>query len=50
MIELTHNPSLSRRVNRCHTKETLFMNGDVAPSEATNGQAGGPQGGVPPEP
>ncbi|XP_015988566.2 substance-K receptor [Rousettus aegyptiacus] len=50
MIELTHNPSLSRRVNRCHTKETLFMNGDVVPSEAINGQAGGPQDGVPTEP
>ncbi|KAM7072921.1 substance-K receptor isoform 2-T2 [Molossus nigricans] len=46
-VELTHTPSLSRRVNRCHTKETLFMNGDVAPSEATSGQPGGPQVGVP---
>ncbi|XP_019480072.1 PREDICTED: substance-K receptor [Hipposideros armiger] len=45
-IELTHTPSLSRRVNRCHTKETLFMNGDVAPSEATSGQMGGPPDGA----
>ncbi|XP_003409088.1 substance-K receptor [Loxodonta africana] len=36
-LELNHTPSLSMRVNRCHTKETLFM----VPSEATNGQAGG---------
>ncbi|XP_066098893.1 substance-K receptor isoform X2 [Saccopteryx bilineata] len=49
-LELTHTPSLSRRVNRCHTKETLFMNGDVAPSEAANGQAGAPLNGVPAEP
>lgn len=49
-IELTHTPSLSRRVNRCHTKETLFINGgDVASSEATSGQAGAPQHGVPAE-
>lgn len=45
-IELTHTPSLSRRVNRCHTKDTLFMNGDVAPSEATSGQMGGPPDGA----
>ncbi|XP_006837524.1 PREDICTED: substance-K receptor [Chrysochloris asiatica] len=38
-LELTHTPSLSVRVNRCHTRETLFM----APSEATNGQAGSGQ-------
>uniref|UniRef100_A0A8C9CS53 Substance-K receptor n=2 Tax=Phocoena sinus TaxID=42100 RepID=A0A8C9CS53_PHOSS len=38
--ELTHTSSLSTRVNRCHTKETLFMAGDVAPSGAANGQAG----------
>ncbi|XP_069913094.1 substance-K receptor isoform X1 [Oryctolagus cuniculus] len=44
-LELTHTPSLSVRVNRCHTKETLFLVGDVAPSEAANGQAGGPQDG-----
>lgn len=49
-IELTHTPSLSRRVNRCHTKETLFLNGDVSPSEATNGPAGGPSDGAPAEP
>ncbi|XP_070288995.1 substance-K receptor isoform X1 [Myotis yumanensis] len=48
-MELTHTPSLSRRVNRCHTKETLFISGDVAPSEATSGQAGGPPDGVPTE-
>uniref|UniRef100_A0A8C5LH28 Substance-K receptor n=1 Tax=Jaculus jaculus TaxID=51337 RepID=A0A8C5LH28_JACJA len=42
-LELTHTPSLSMRVNRCHTKETLFMTGDVAPPAATNGQAGGCQ-------
>ncbi|ELW65732.1 Substance-K receptor [Tupaia chinensis] len=47
-LELTHTPSLSVRVNRCHTKETLFMAGDVAPSETTNGQAEGPQEGMPP--
>ncbi|XP_048194874.1 substance-K receptor [Perognathus longimembris pacificus] len=41
-MELTHTPSLSIRVNRCHTKDTLFMTGDITPSEATNGQAGGP--------
>ncbi|XP_012514212.1 PREDICTED: substance-K receptor isoform X2 [Propithecus coquereli] len=45
-LELTHTPSLSMRVNRCHTKETLFMAGDVAPSEATNEEAGGPQDGM----
>ncbi|XP_010604277.1 substance-K receptor [Fukomys damarensis] len=44
-LELTHTPSFSLRVNRCHTKEILFMAGDVVPSEATNGQAGGPQDG-----
>ncbi|XP_027452075.2 substance-K receptor [Zalophus californianus] len=49
-MELTHSPSLSRRVNRCHTKETSFMAGDTAPSQATNGQARGPQDGVPTEP
>ncbi|KAF3828210.1 hypothetical protein GH733_003999 [Mirounga leonina] len=49
-IGLTHTPSLSRRVNRCHTKETSFMAGDTAPSQATNGQARGPQDGVPTEP
>lgn len=48
-MELTHTRSLSRRVNRCHTKETLFISGDVAPSEAASGQAGGPQDGVPTE-
>ncbi|XP_063095687.1 substance-K receptor isoform X2 [Cavia porcellus] len=42
-LELTHTPSFSLRVNRCHTKEILFMAGDTVPSEATNGQAGGPQ-------
>ncbi|XP_042552440.1 substance-K receptor [Dipodomys spectabilis] len=41
-MELTHTPSLSIRVNRCHTKDTLFLTGDITPSEATNGQAGGP--------
>ncbi|XP_008826031.1 substance-K receptor [Nannospalax galili] len=46
-LELNHTPSLSMRVNRCHTKETLFMTGDVNPSEATNGQAGSPQDGEP---
>ncbi|EHB03046.1 Substance-K receptor [Heterocephalus glaber] len=44
-LELTHTPSFSLRVNRCHTKEILFMAGDIVPSEATNGQAGGPQDG-----
>ncbi|XP_004624417.1 substance-K receptor [Octodon degus] len=44
-LELTHTPSFSLRVNRCHTKEILFMAGDMVPSEATNGQAGGPQDG-----
>lgn len=42
-IELTHTPSLSMRVKRCHTKETLFMASDVA--EAANGQAGVPKKG-----
>ncbi|MEJ1288199.1 tachykinin receptor 2 [Cricetulus griseus] len=46
-LELTHTPSLSRRVNRCHTKETLFMTADMTPSEATNGQVGSPQDGEP---
>lgn len=46
-LELTHTPSISRRVNRCHTKETLFMTGDMTHSEATNGQVGGPQDGEP---
>lgn len=46
-LELTHTPSLSRRVNRCHTKETLFMTGDMTHSEATNGQVGSPQDGEP---
>ncbi|XP_045639614.1 substance-K receptor [Ursus americanus] len=49
-IELTYTPSLSVRVNRCHTKETFFMAGDTAPSHATNGQARGAQDGVPTEP
>nr|XP_039333875.1 substance-K receptor isoform X2 [Saimiri boliviensis boliviensis] len=44
-VELTPTPSLSTRVNRCHTKETLFMAGDAAPSEATNGEVGHPQNG-----
>ncbi|XP_036885240.1 substance-K receptor [Sturnira hondurensis] len=48
-MELTHTPSLTRRVNRCHTKETLFVNGDVASSEATSGQAGDPPHRVPTE-
>nr|P51144.1 RecName: Full=Substance-K receptor; Short=SKR; AltName: Full=NK-2 receptor; Short=NK-2R; AltName: Full=Neurokinin A receptor; AltName: Full=Tachykinin receptor 2 [Mesocricetus auratus]pir/I57957/ neurokinin 2 receptor - hamster [Cricetinae gen. sp.]AAC60680.1 neurokinin A receptor [Cricetinae] len=42
-LELTRTPSLSRRVNRCHTKETLFMTADMTHSEATNGQVGSPQ-------
>ncbi|XP_021516653.1 substance-K receptor [Meriones unguiculatus] len=42
-LELTRTPSVSRRVNRCHTKETLFMTGDMTHSEATNGQVGSPQ-------
>lgn len=49
-IELTHTPSLSMRANQYHTKETFFMAGDTAPSQATNGQARGPQDGVPTEP
>ncbi|XP_006181234.1 substance-K receptor [Camelus dromedarius] len=49
-IELTHTLSLSRRVKRCHTKETLFMAGDVVPSEAASGQAECPQDGVSTEP
>uniref|UniRef100_G1RKZ2 Substance-K receptor n=1 Tax=Nomascus leucogenys TaxID=61853 RepID=G1RKZ2_NOMLE len=44
-LELTPTPSLSTRVNRCHTKETLFMAGDAAPSEATSGEARHPQDG-----
>uniref|UniRef100_A0A2K5JVZ5 Substance-K receptor n=1 Tax=Colobus angolensis palliatus TaxID=336983 RepID=A0A2K5JVZ5_COLAP len=44
-LELTPTPSLSTRVNRCHTKETLFMAGDAAPVEATCGEAGRPQDG-----
>ncbi|XP_033065830.1 substance-K receptor isoform X2 [Trachypithecus francoisi] len=44
-LELTPTPSLSMRVNRCHTKETLFMAGDAAPTEATCGEAGRPQDG-----
>lgn len=44
-FELTPTPSLSTRVNRCHTKETLFMAGDAAPTEATCGEAGRPQDG-----
>ncbi|XP_021562175.1 substance-K receptor [Carlito syrichta] len=43
-LELTHTPSLSMRVKRCHTKETLLMSADAAPSEAT--EAGGLQGGT----
>ncbi|KAL1771388.1 substance-K receptor [Sigmodon hispidus] len=46
-LELTHTPSISRRVNRCHTKETLFMTADMTHSEATNGQVGSPQDGEP---
>uniref|UniRef100_A0A8C8Z1U3 Substance-K receptor n=1 Tax=Prolemur simus TaxID=1328070 RepID=A0A8C8Z1U3_PROSS len=42
-LELTHTPSLSTRVNRYHMKETLFTAGDVAPSEAPNVEARGPQ-------
>nr|XP_020769462.1 substance-K receptor [Odocoileus virginianus texanus] len=49
-MELTHTPSLSTRVNRCHTKEIFFMSGDVAPCEAVNGQAESPQAGVSTEP
>ncbi|XP_052497074.1 substance-K receptor [Budorcas taxicolor] len=49
-MELTHTPSLSTRVNRCHTKEIFFMSGDLAPSEAVNGQAESPQAGVSTEP
>ncbi|XP_077750931.1 substance-K receptor isoform X2 [Canis aureus] len=49
-IELTHTPSLSARINRCHTKETFFMAGETALSPATNGQAKGPQDGLPDEP
>ncbi|KAM5237457.1 substance-K receptor [Ctenodactylus gundi] len=49
-LELTYTPSFSMRVKRCHTKETLCLAGDMALSEATNGQAGGPQAGEPPEP
>ncbi|KAF4018876.1 hypothetical protein G4228_010802 [Cervus hanglu yarkandensis] len=49
-MELTHTPSLSTRVNRCHTKEIFFMSGDVAPYEAVNGQAESPQAGVSTEP
>ena len=49
-MELTHTPSLSTRVNRCHTKEIFFMSGVLAPSEAVNGQAGSPQAGVSTEP
>ncbi|XP_004681129.1 PREDICTED: substance-K receptor [Condylura cristata] len=45
-IELTHTPSISMRLNRCHTKEIVCMAGDLAPSEAINGQAGGPPEGV----
>ncbi|KAG8507388.1 Substance-K receptor [Galemys pyrenaicus] len=48
-MELTHTPSISMRVNRCHTKEILLMSGDVAPSETINGQVGGPPDGVPTE-
>ncbi|XP_006889108.1 PREDICTED: substance-K receptor [Elephantulus edwardii] len=33
-LELTHTPSLSMKVKRCHTKEIVFM----VLSEATNGQ------------
>ncbi|XP_003903896.1 substance-K receptor [Papio anubis] len=44
-LELTPTPSLSTRVKRCHTKETLFMAGDAAPAEATCGEAGRPQDG-----
>ena len=49
-MELTHTPSLSTRVNRCHTKEIFFMSGVLAPSEAVNRQAGSPQAGVSTEP
>ena len=49
-MELTHTPSLSTRVNRCHTREIFFMSGDVAPYEAVNGQAESPQAGVSAEP
>ncbi|XP_004470603.1 substance-K receptor [Dasypus novemcinctus] len=49
-LELTYAPSLSVRVNRCHTKETLFTTGEAVPCEDTNGQAGDPQDGVSTEP
>ncbi|XP_059755672.1 substance-K receptor [Balaenoptera ricei] len=49
-IERTHTSSLSTRVNRCHTKETLFVAGDVAPSGAANGQAGSLQAEVSTDP
>uniref|UniRef100_A0A8C0E494 Substance-K receptor n=1 Tax=Balaenoptera musculus TaxID=9771 RepID=A0A8C0E494_BALMU len=48
--ERTHTSSLSTRVNRCHTKETLFVAGDVAPSGAANGQAGSLQAEVSTDP
>ncbi|KAM9052856.1 LOW QUALITY PROTEIN: substance-K receptor [Megaptera novaeangliae] len=49
-IERTHTSSLSTRVNRCHTKETLFVAGDVASSGAANGQAGSLQAEVSTDP
>ncbi|XP_055969349.1 substance-K receptor [Sorex fumeus] len=33
-MELTHTPSMSMRVNRCNTKEILFVVGDVASPES----------------
>ncbi|KAM6184836.1 substance-K receptor [Rhynchocyon petersi] len=44
-LELTHTPSLSVKVNRCPTKEIVFM----GPSETANGQAGDGQYEVPTE-
>ncbi|KAJ8794979.1 hypothetical protein J1605_018566 [Eschrichtius robustus] len=41
---------LNHRVNRCHTKETLFVAGDAAPSGAANGQAGSLQAEVSTDP
>ncbi|XP_007524214.2 substance-K receptor [Erinaceus europaeus] len=49
-LELTHTPSVSVRVNRCHTKEILLFTGDTPPFEAANGQGRSPQDGVAPEP
>ncbi|MBV98116.1 Substance-K receptor, partial [Eschrichtius robustus] len=46
-----YNPIIYCCLNhRCHTKETLFVAGDAAPSGAANGQAGSLQAEVSTDP